>query len=395
MRDELWNCAVEHNLLNRVIGLVCDTENTNIGLYGGTCVKFETKIEKELLRLCCRHHILEIILKKVCYFLLGSNETPNFSFEGSDQLKSHWKNLNTNDFDPLDEEDFEIWPELSALRVQAIEQLEIDARQKGIRDDYAEMNDICLKLLGVRTTKKIRVIGASGKARWMAKALLVGKTFLFRHQLNLEPQICNALKRISIFVSTVYIKYWNRAASAFDAPVNDLLFMQQLHLYKSYDHDIAQTAINSFGDHLWYLGGELVTLSIFSNHVTSATKNRMRRRIQANVSSRDEFSLKFQVDETVRFNDSNLEDFIQPRSYFLFQLLEVTPDFLDHDASTWDFIPSYNFIRNIVDQTIIVINDGAERILGMAERSIKAQKARKEENFKTLLFSKFDRNSRR
>lgn len=152
LSNELWNCAIEYNLLNRIIGLICDTENTNTGFHAGTCVKFETKIEKELLRLCCRHHILEIVLKKVCFCLLRPNETPNFSFEGFDQLKSQWKYLNTNEFHALElDDDLEDWPILSVLKAQAIEQLQNDASHKHIRDDYAEMTDICLKLLGIET----------------------------------------------------------------------------------------------------------------------------------------------------------------------------------------------------------------------------------------------------
>lgn len=395
LRDELWNCTVRYDLNNRIIGLVCDTENTNTGFRGGTCTKFELKIEKEILLLCCRHHILEIILKKVCYCLLGSNETPHFNFEGADQLKSRWRQLNTADFLPLENEEFEDLPILTALKIQAIDQLKRDAQQQHIRDDYAEINDICLKLLGIQTNKKIRIIGASGKARWMAKALLVAKTFLFRHQLQLEPHICDALRRICIFISLIYVKFWNRATSATDAPVNDLILMQQLHVYRSYDNEVAQTAINSFAEHLWYLGSELITLALFSDQVTSATKNKMRLRFRSDLSGRNEQSLRFIMDETTpQFGDLNLEDFIQPRSFYLFQLLEVTPDFLNQDALAWEYTASYIAIKNIVCSNITVINDGAERILGMADKSIKNQKARKEKNFKDLIFSKFDRNSR-
>lgn len=395
LREELWNCVNKYDLTNCVIGLVCDTENTNTGLRGGTCAKFELRIVKELLHLCCRHHILEIVLKKVCYYLLGPNETPNFNFEGADQLKNQWKRLNMNDFRPIDNEEFEDLPVLAALKIQAIEHLKRNAKQQNVRDDYSEMNDVCLKLLGVETNKKIRVIGASSKARWMAKALLVAKVYLFREQLNLEAHIRDALKRVCVFISIIYAKFWNDATSAVDAPVNDLIFMQQLDVYKIYDNEVAQTAINSFAEHLWYLGGELITLSLFSNQVSSAIKNKMRRRIQSDLSNRDEQSLRFIMDDNILFEDLSLEDFIQPsRSFFLFKLLEVSPEFLNQDASLWDNIESYVTIKNIVCSTITVINDGAERILGLADRSIRNQRARKENNFKDLLFYKFDRNSR-
>lgn len=229
----------------------------------------------------------------------------------------------------------------------------------------------------------------------MAKVLLVGKVFLFRHQLDLEPDILEALRRICVFVSTIYVKYWNHASSKFDAPLNDLSFLQNLRLYKEHDDEVAQIAIDSFCDHLWYLGSELVTLALFSSHVPTAIKNKMRRQYHPNESARDNLSLRFQLDDTtMNFDSLSLEDFVRPRSYFLFQLFEMTPDFLHHDAFTWENITSYVIIKNMIDQSITVVNDGAERILGMAEKSIKTQRARKENNFRNLLFSKFDRNSR-
>lgn len=44
LSSHLYDTSVEFNLLNRIVGLVCDTENANIGYRGGTCRKFETKI---------------------------------------------------------------------------------------------------------------------------------------------------------------------------------------------------------------------------------------------------------------------------------------------------------------------------------------------------------------
>lgn len=148
----------------------------------------------------------------------------------------------------------------------------------------------------------------------------------------------------------------------------------------------------AFGDHLWYLGGELITLSLFSDNVTPDTKNRLRERIQANVTNRDENSIKFSVKSHTEFMNSNLEDFVTTRSYFLLQLMEIAPDFLQQDASTWEYIPSYKNVKTMIEQSITVINDGAERMLGVADKIIKSQRARKETNFQNLIFSKFDKN---
>lgn len=113
-----------------------------------------------------------------------------------------------------------------------------------------------------------------------------------------------------------------------------------------------------------------------------------------NVGKRDPNSLKFQMNESTDFNVLNLEDFIEPRSGFMFELFKVSPDFLDSDATTWNYIPSYKKLKTLIEQTITVINDGSERILGRADKVIRAQKARKEKNFKDLVFSRFDKNTR-
>lgn len=375
------------------IGLVNDTKNTNTGFKGGVCAKYESKIKKELLRLSCRHHVLEIVLKRVCEKLLGDSATPNFTFNGSEQIKIQWNNIDKSQYLPIDEEDI---PELlSVFRDQSIEQIENDARNSFVRDDYAELNDICLKLLGVRTTKKILVLGALSKARWMAKAILIGKMYLLRDQLELDDEILISLRRLSIFICHVFVKFWNRAPNAINAPVNDLLLMQQLHLYREHDFEISQAAINSFKDHLWYLGAELITLSLFSSNVTVETKNKMRHKFQEEMGIREEDSLRFKVNESVEFDRISLEDFVKPRSFLLFTLLGITPDFLHRDATIWDHIESYNKIKSIVEQTIIVTNDGVERMLGIAAKSITNQRARKEKNFENLILSKFDENSRR
>lgn len=50
----LYNTTTEFGLLNRIIGLVHDTENANTGYSGGACVKFERIAKRECLRLMCR-----------------------------------------------------------------------------------------------------------------------------------------------------------------------------------------------------------------------------------------------------------------------------------------------------------------------------------------------------
>lgn len=72
------------------------------------------------------------------------------------------------------------------LRNEAVELIQQDGRSENIRDDYFELNDVCLKLLGIGTSRKIRVLGAIGNTRWISTVLFIAKIHLFRGQLSLK-----------------------------------------------------------------------------------------------------------------------------------------------------------------------------------------------------------------
>lgn len=72
--NQILQSLTEHNLLNRIVGLVCDTESTNTGRFNGACALIENILEVELLHLMCRHHIQEVILKHVFVAVIGSSQ---------------------------------------------------------------------------------------------------------------------------------------------------------------------------------------------------------------------------------------------------------------------------------------------------------------------------------
>lgn len=74
----------------QISGVTCDNEITNIGVHGGTCTLMEYALNKTLLRLMCRLHILEIVIKDV-YHHLFTSDTPNNLFYSA--LKESWSEL--------------------------------------------------------------------------------------------------------------------------------------------------------------------------------------------------------------------------------------------------------------------------------------------------------------
>jgi hypothetical protein len=75
------------------------------------------------------------------------------------------------------------------------------------------------------------------------------------------------LKELCLFFSLVYVRAWLSAPIATDAPVNDLELLKTLHKYKTINAIISSKTLEKMDNHLWYLGPELVPLSLFSNMV--------------------------------------------------------------------------------------------------------------------------------
>ncbi|KAG8173303.1 hypothetical protein JTE90_016298 [Oedothorax gibbosus] len=65
---------------------------------------------------------------------------------------------------------------------------------------------------------------------------------------------------------------WISAPQASCAPYNDLLLMKSLLEYSSLHSDISMSTSHKFGNHLWYLSYELVSLAFFDSRVSVSTQ---------------------------------------------------------------------------------------------------------------------------
>lgn len=389
---KIISVITEYNLRNRIVGIVCDTESTNTGHLTGVCVRIEEFLERELLYFMCRHHIYDLVLKHVGQFLFGHSRAPTFDF-GCTELRNAWENLDLAHFSPYDEE-LDFGEEISMhFRENAVQNLQLQAETRQTRDDYAELTDLALKFFGESnvTTKRFMVPGAVNNARWMARAIYVLKCYLFRHQLNIEDSLSERLRRFSLFISAIYVKYWNWCSNVFNATVNDLRFLKELEMYRQIDNDLANVAIQSFCRHLTYLSDEMVALSIFSNQLTDDEKERIRSKFQAGQSEihteRTENSIQH-IYSNENFTELELYDFITPRSMFLFHTLNIDASFLNHQSKNWKNLESYQRAREKMKNLFVVVNDSSERALGQTANAINNQKARTEENLQNFLTCK-------
>lgn len=87
------------DLDDKVIGMGFDTTAVNTGVKSGACTSIENKLNKELLWLPCRHHIMEIILSKVFTLCLGPSSSPEIQI--LKRLKESWNAVLKSDYTPL------------------------------------------------------------------------------------------------------------------------------------------------------------------------------------------------------------------------------------------------------------------------------------------------------
>lgn len=149
------------------------------------------------------------------------------------------------------------------------------------KGDYLEMLELCLIVLGKPVPNyKFHVPHACSHSRWMSKIIYTMKMYLFRQQINLTRAEIQNLKDINMFICLIYVKHWIQCCIPSNAPQNDLTLMKELGRYSVINEKISESAIQKFNDHLWYLGSELVVLSLFSDQVTDPVKHRMFERMK-------------------------------------------------------------------------------------------------------------------
>ena len=84
----------------------------------------------------------------------------------------------------------------------------------------------------------------------MAKAIYSLKMFLFQHQFTLTTKQKHSVKKLALFVSLIYVRFWHEAPLGRKAPLNDMQLLESLTNYPN--RTIAKGARDTFSQHLWY-----------------------------------------------------------------------------------------------------------------------------------------------
>lgn len=240
-----------------------DTTAVNTGPRNGACVLLEQKMQRDMLWLPCRHHILEIMLEAVVVQGVGPSTGPDILL--FKRFKTFWPQINFQQYEPATTDPLAN-DVVKGFAEQIIQFSKDQLQEFQPRDDYKELLELTIIFLGGTLEKQLSFKAPAGvhRARWMAKAIYALKIYLFRSQFQLTKKELTGIREICIFSAAIYIKNWFQASSPAYAPLNDLQLLKDLVAFKAVNDIVAEKALNKIKNHLWYLSETLVALSRFS-----------------------------------------------------------------------------------------------------------------------------------
>ena len=355
-------------LLDRVCGMSFDTTSSNTGNEKGACALIEKRIGKKLLKLACRHHIMELLIGAVFKInnVASSAESapivPLFK-----RFKEQWPNMNKADYKTASM-DAEMESAVSDIREDIVEFAREFLKQLQPRDDYLEFLQLILIFLGDGQHEdskqpSFRAPGAMHHARWMSKVIYSLKIWMFRGQFKLTQREERGLRHVCIFTTRIYMKAWMQAPLPTKAPLHDLNLLKELSSYQEIDKSSADAAFQKMKKHTWYLKSDLVCLALFDDAVDAEMKKAIVEKLLGPECAPPDI-LKLTQEQ---MSDMHLSDFVTPQSTYLFTVLGLEPnDFLGHDPMYWPEIASYNAAKKTIE-SLKVVNDVAERGVALAQ----------------------------
>ena len=142
------------------------------------------------------------------------------------------------------------------------------------------------------------------------------------------------------------MKAWFTVPLAACAPHNDLQLLKDLrHSYDFNDKVLKATSVKLV-HHLWNLSEQLVGLTFFDANVSSATKREMVKFLKDREGESKPLEC---ININVRLTqECQLQDFVTQNTQSLFDKLDISSIFLDHDPEPWTSIHSYSKERKLL-----------------------------------------------
>lgn len=115
-------------------------------------------------------------------------------------------------------------------------------------------------------------------------------------------------------------------------------------------------------DHLWYLGSELVVLSLFSEKVADAEKHLLFEKMKK-MDNGEWNQRNVRLIGTKDISNKHLHHLVDSSSMTVLRSFKLQIDFMwEHDVTDWKNLESYKSAKQIID-SLQVVKDSAERSL--------------------------------
>lgn len=332
MADAAFEMVNDWNIEDKIVGLSFDLTYPNSGHLGGACLLLDRLFHRPLLKLGCRHHLYEIMLRGAFEAKFGATSAPTPSF--FERFCKEWKNMDVTKYEPGIKNDF-VKKNLADVTEDIINFCEKEIEKDILRDDYRELLELTLIFFGVKPISgklKFHPPGAMHHARWMAKAIYALKIFMFLKFFQLSQQDMVSLTFFCLFVVRFYVKAWTRCTHAVEAPKQDLNFLKQIQTYATVDPQISEVILKKFGYHLWYLSEETIALAFFDDTVSIEEKREMRDTLRAQTPKNDDtrvFRLIIKSHLMSNLQQWKLSDFITENTIAFFERFGSPMTFFD------------------------------------------------------------------
>ena len=349
------SCLEKWDITDQVAALCFDTTASNTGHRSGACSIIEQKLDRDLLFLSCRHHVMELIVGAAFEKTTGASAGPEILL--FKRFRDKWRFIDHTSFKPASTNSF-VEAMVASSRVDILEFAKSYMEVQQPRDDYREFLELSYIFLGGVPVRGVRfqVLGAMHRARWMAKVIYAIKVWLFRSQFKMTAFEEKGVRDLATFAVLIHLKAWMTAPIAVEAPLNDFMLMGQL---LKYPHATVSTATSKkLGLHLWYISEELVGLALFDSRIPPESKKLMLAAMEEIAP--DHPPKRPRVESSAFLGNKGLEQFCTANSKILFHLLGLPDAFLAKDPSLWEEDESYADALERV-KGLAVVNDRAER----------------------------------
>ena len=125
-----------------------------------------------------------------------------------------------------------------------------------------------------------------------------------------------------------------------------------------FDSELADKALAVLKRHGWYLTEQVAPFILFSNKVDSDMKSHMAAKLLTIVQP-EQIKIGKPTFPEIK-SSTKLIDLLGPKSYLLFKLLGVEPNWLNKNPKDWDEDEEYKKMQEFV-RTVKTVNDCAER----------------------------------